>query len=50
MAAEKTWDCPCHGGRYAGTGDVLNGPPVSGLAEAALEEEAPVGTPGQEPA
>jgi len=50
---EKTWDCPCHGGRCAGTGEVLNGLPVSGLAEAALEEEKvkrPFGVPDREPA
>ena len=32
---EKSFDCPCHGGRYAPTdGRVLNGPAAHGLAEA----------------
>lgn len=34
--AEKSWDCPCHGGRYDATGKVLNGPPVEDLPH--LEE------------
>jgi glycine/D-amino acid oxidase-like deaminating enzyme/nitrite reductase/ring-hydroxylating ferredoxin subunit len=33
--AERTWDCPCHGSRFAPNGDVLAGPAESGLAEIA---------------
>lgn len=34
-ALEKSFDCPCHGGRYAPVdGQVLNGPATRGLAEA----------------
>lgn len=29
--AEKSWDCPCHGGRFDCEGKLLNGPPTKGL-------------------
>ncbi|RZK48788.1 MAG: FAD-dependent oxidoreductase [Pedobacter sp.] len=30
-ALEKSWDCPCHGGRYDLDGKVITGPPIKNL-------------------
>jgi Rieske Fe-S protein len=42
-AAERTWDCPCHGSRFAPDGHVVNGPAKDGLAP--LQEDAETATP-----
>jgi glycine/D-amino acid oxidase-like deaminating enzyme/nitrite reductase/ring-hydroxylating ferredoxin subunit len=36
--AEKSWDCPCHGGRFDCQGHVLTGPPSSDLEPVSLEQ------------
>jgi Rieske Fe-S protein len=39
-AAERSWDCPCHGGRFAALGDALCGPPLRELESRALPRDA----------
>jgi glycine/D-amino acid oxidase-like deaminating enzyme/nitrite reductase/ring-hydroxylating ferredoxin subunit len=36
--AEKSWDCPCHGARYAPNGALLTGPATHGLTQIKWED------------
>jgi Rieske Fe-S protein len=42
-AAERSWDCPCHGSRFAPDGKVLNGPAVSDLPFKSLPRRTAAG-------
>jgi glycine/D-amino acid oxidase-like deaminating enzyme/nitrite reductase/ring-hydroxylating ferredoxin subunit len=37
-STERTWDCPCHGSRFAVDGTVLDGPAVRGLERVPLDD------------
>jgi glycine/D-amino acid oxidase-like deaminating enzyme/nitrite reductase/ring-hydroxylating ferredoxin subunit len=39
-AAEKSWDCPCHGSRFTPDGDILQGPAVKCLEQKQTEAAA----------
>ncbi len=36
---DRTWDCPCHGGRFDAEGKVIAGPPMADLRRVSIEEE-----------
>lgn len=38
-SAEKSWDCPCHGSRFAPDGELLTGPARRGLEQVDITKE-----------
>jgi glycine/D-amino acid oxidase-like deaminating enzyme/nitrite reductase/ring-hydroxylating ferredoxin subunit len=38
-AAERSWDCPCHGSRYAGDGRMIEGPTTEDLKRRDLPDD-----------
>ncbi len=38
-SAERSWDCPCHGSRFATNGEILHGPASSSLAAVQLANQ-----------
>jgi glycine/D-amino acid oxidase-like deaminating enzyme/nitrite reductase/ring-hydroxylating ferredoxin subunit len=47
---EATWDCPCHGSRYATDGSVIQGPAAENLAPRPVPGAPPGPQPGGRPA
>jgi glycine/D-amino acid oxidase-like deaminating enzyme/nitrite reductase/ring-hydroxylating ferredoxin subunit len=39
-AAERSWDCPCHGSRFSPQGDVLQGPAVHPLERQPVDDRS----------